>query len=114
MKAELLSRRFLTIRNLVRNFHLSFRSYKGKKILKALDSPVLQMSSHDLFEKLSSLPRWKGKFRDPIDGVIPIGTNKEIELMIDLLIERFTISAVTGQEYDTEVKRKADNIQTEA
>jgi hypothetical protein len=30
--------------------------------------------------------------------------------MIDLLSERFTVSEVTGQEYDTEVKKKADKI----
>lgn len=29
--------------------------------------------------------------------------------MIDLLIERFTVSQVTGQEYDTEVKKKAED-----
>lgn len=88
------------------------RSHKAyrKKILKALDSPVLQMKSIDLFNKLSTLPRWKGKFKSPVNGKIPIETNKEVEAMIDLLVERFTISQVSGQEYDTEVKKKAEDI----
>lgn len=89
----------------------SHRPYR-KKMMKALDSPVLQMTPEALFEKVSTLPRWKGKFRDPVDGVIPIETNKEIELMIDLLVERFTVSPVSGQEYDTEVKKKAEEITT--
>ena len=46
-------------------------------------------------------------FRDPVDGAIPIDSVKEIETMIDLLAERFTISPVSEQEYDTEVKKKA-------
>ncbi len=28
--------------------------------------------------------------------------------MIDLITERFTVSEVSGQEYDTEVKKKAE------
>lgn len=88
--------------------HKPFR----KKMLKALDSPVLSMRSDDLWTKISTLPRWKGKFKAPVDGSIPIETNKEIEAMIDLLIERFTVSEVSGQEYDTEVKKKAEEIET--
>ena len=87
----------------------SHKSYR-KKMLKALDSPVLEMAPDALIEKITTLPRWKGKFKDPVDGMIPINTVKEIEAMIDLLAERFTVSPVTGQEYDTEVKKKADVI----
>lgn len=87
----------------------SHKPYR-KKIMKALDSPVLQMSSDALIDKVTTLPRWKGKFRDPVDGVIPIDSVKEIEAMIDLLAERYTVSPVSGQEYDTEVKKKAEEI----
>lgn len=88
----------------------SHKTYK-KKMMKALDSPVLKMTSDALIEKVTTLPRWKGKFRDPVDGTIPIDSVKEIEAMIDLLSERFTVSPVTGQEYDTEVKKKAEEIE---
>ena len=87
----------------------SHKPYR-KKIMKVLDSPVLQMTSDALIEKITTLPRWKGKFRDPVNGAIPIDNVKEIEAMIDLLSERFTVSPVTGQEYDTEVKKKAEEI----
>lgn len=87
----------------------SHKPYR-KKILKVLDSPVLQMTSDALIKKVTTLPRWSGKFRNPINGVIPIDSNKEIEAMIDLLAERFTESPVSGQEYDTEVKKKAAKI----
>lgn len=87
----------------------SHKPYR-KKIMKALDSPVLKMTADALIEKVTTLPRWKGKFRDPVDGAIPIDSVKEIETMIDLLAERFTISPVSGQEYDTEVKKKAEEI----
>lgn len=87
----------------------SHNSYR-KKVIKALDSPVLKMSSDALIEKVTTLPRWKGKFKDPVDGVIPITSVKEIEALIDLLAERFTVSPVSGQEYDTEVKKKAEEI----
>lgn len=87
----------------------SHRSYR-KKIMKAMDSPVLQMTADDLIKKITTLPRWKGIFRAPVNGKIPIESVKEIEAMIDLLSERFTVSPVSGQEYDTEVKKKADEI----
>ena len=87
----------------------SHKTYR-KKMMTVLDSPVLEMTSDVLIEKLTTLPRWKGKFRAPVDGTIPIGSIKEIEAMIDLLSERFTVSPVSGQEYDTEVKKKAEKI----
>ncbi len=54
------------------------------------------------------MDRWKGKFKEPVDGKIPIDTFKDVENLIDLLDERFTKSEITGQEYDTDVKKKAE------
>ena len=50
----------------------------------------------------------QGKFKEPVDGKIPIDTFKDVENLIDLLDERFTKSEITGQEYDTDVKKKAE------
>lgn len=86
--------------------HVPYR----KKLIRAMDSPVLEMTLDELYGKISSLPRWSGKFKAPVNGSIPIEKVSEIESMIDLLSERFTVSEVTGQEYDTEVKKKADKI----
>ena len=87
----------------------SHKTYK-KKMMQALDSPVLEMTSDALIEKVTTLPRWKRRFKDPVDNKIPIDSVKDIEAMIDLLSERFTVSPVTDQEYDTEVKKKAEEI----
>ena len=79
-----------------------------KKMMRAMNSPVLSMTAEELFLKVSTVERWKGKFKDPVDGKIPIETFKEVESLIDLLDERYTVSEITGQEYDTDVKKKAE------
>ena len=84
-----------------------------KKMMRALDSPVLLMTAEALFLKVSTVERWKGKFKEPVDGKIPIDTFKEVESLIDLLDERYTVSEVTGQEYDTDVKKKAEETNSE-
>ena len=77
-------------------------------MMRAMNSPVLSMTAEALFLKVSTVERWKGKFKDPVDGKIPIETFKEVESLIDLLDERYTVSEITGQEYDTDVKKKAE------
>ena len=78
-----------------------------KRMLRATDSPILNMEREELFERISTVDRWKGKFQT-VNGKIQISTFKEVEYLIDLLDERYTVSQVSGQEYDTEVKKKAD------
>lgn len=90
------------------------KSYQ-KKMMKIIDSPILSMynrNANGLYEKVSSLARWEGRIKKPVDGRIPIETKDDIEAMIDLLIERFTKSEVSGQEYDTIVKRKVETMET--
>ena len=82
-----------------------------KKMMRTLDSPVLLMSAESLFLKISTVERWKGRFKEPVDGKIPINTFRDVENLIDLLDERYTVSEVTGQEYDTDVKKKAAKSQ---
>lgn len=77
-----------------------------RKLMRALDSPVLQMSSSDLFAKISTIDRWQGRFKPPVEGKLSIDSFAEVESLIDLLDERYTVSEVTGQEYDTDVKKK--------
>lgn len=79
------------------------------KMMRALDSPVLQMTREELFQRVFAVERWKGKFRRPIDGKIPIETFRDVENLIDLLDERYTKSEITGMEYDTDVKKKAED-----
>lgn len=85
-----------------------------KKMMRALNSPVLSLSIEELILKISTIERWHRKFKEPVNGKIPIDTFKEVESLIDLLDERYTKSEVTGQEYDTDVKKKAANVIEEA
>lgn len=72
-----------------------------KKMMRAIDSPVLQMKAEDLFQKITTVERWKGQFKSPVGGKIPLDTFKEVESLIDLLDERYTKSEITNQEYDS-------------
>ena len=76
------------------------------KMLGVSDSAVLSMTASNLLKKLKSIKRWKGKFKTPVDGKIPIKTISDVENLIDLLSEKFTRSEISGQEYETDVKKK--------
>ena len=75
-------------------------------MLGVSDSAVLSMTASNLLKKLKSIKRWKGKFKTPVDGKIPIKTISDVENLIDLLSEKFTRSEISGQEYETDVKKK--------
>ena len=76
-----------------------------KKMMRTLDSPVLHMNKEKLINRINTVPQWKGRFKVSEDGKILINTYKEVELLIDLLDERFTKSEITDEEYDTGVKK---------
>lgn len=79
-----------------------------KKMMKAVDSPILDMTVSDLKDKLTTVPRWKDVFTFDPKGKIEIKNYDDVELVIDLFYERYTKSEVSDQEYDTEVKRKVN------
>ena len=55
------------------------------------------------------MERWKNVFE--IQGTqVHLRTFTDVENIIDLFTERYTKSEVTGQEYDTSVKDKAEPI----
>ena len=82
--------------------HIPYR----KKMMKAVDSPILDMKVSDLKAKLTTVPRWKGVFSLDPKGKIEIKNYKDVKSVIDLFYERYTKSEVSDQEYDTDVKRK--------
>lgn len=78
----------------------------AKKMMRIKDSKVLQKTSEELYEKVTTLPRWQGKFELDVENQkIVINTYQQVENLIDLLDERYTRSDVTGEEYDTGVKK---------
>ena len=86
----------------------------GIKQLEPVDDanhkfPVATMSKERLLEKLRTVERWKNVFEIQ-DAQVYLRTFSDVENIIDLFTERYTKSEVTGQEYDTSVKDKAEPI----
>lgn len=78
----------------------------AKKVLRLKNSKVLTKSKEDLYKKITTLPRWRGKFElNETDHTIILKTNAHVESLIDLLDERYTRSDVTNEEYDTSAKK---------
>lgn len=81
----------------------------AKKMMQIHKYPVTVMDREALIEKLYTVERWKGVFE--IQGTqVHLRNFTDVENVIDLFIERYTKSEVTGQEYDTSVKDKAKPI----
>lgn len=84
----------------------SERTTYAKKVLRLKDSKVLTKSKDELFKKLTTLPRWRGRFDiNAHDHTINLKTYTDVEALIDLLDERYTRSDVTNEEYDTSAKK---------
>lgn len=84
----------------------------AKKMMQIHKFPVTTMSRESLMEKLKTVERWKNVFEIQ-GGQVHLRTYSDVENIIDLFTERYTKSEVTGQEYDTAVKDKAEPIEVE-
>ena len=74
--------------------------------MRIKDSKVLQKTPEELYEKVTTVPRWQGVFNlDEENHKLVINTYQQVENLIDLLDERYTRSDITGEEYDTSVKK---------
>ena len=83
----------------------------AKKMMQIHKFPVASMQKDELLNKLRTVERWKNVF-DVEEGQVRLKTYADVERLIDLFTERYTKSEVTGQEYDTEVKDKAEPLLT--
>lgn len=81
----------------------------AKKMMQIHKFPVASMSKERLIEKLHTVARWKNVF-DIQGDQIYLRTYTDVEKVIDLFTERYTKSEITGQEYDTTVKNKAEPV----
>lgn len=67
-----------------------------KKMLRIKNSSVLRKNKEDLYVKITTLPRWKGKFDiNKEDHTINLRNYEQVENLIDLFDERYTRSDVT-------------------
>lgn len=74
----------------------------AKKMMRIKDSKVLRKTAMELYQRVTTLPRWKGKFDiDENNNKIILNTYEQVENLIDLLDERYTRSDVTDEEYDS-------------
>lgn len=84
----------------------------AKKMMQIHKFPVATMNRDWLIEKLQTVERWKNVFE--IQGrQVYLRNFSDVEHSIDLFAERYTKSEVTGQEYDTSVKNKAEPVRSE-
>ena len=79
----------------------------AKKMMRIADSQVLKMDLAKLLENIHQSSRWNGKITEE-NGKFVLDTYAQVENLIDLLDERYTRSDITGEEYDTDVKKLAD------
>ena len=78
----------------------------AQKMMQIHNFPVAAMNKEILISRLSSIERWKDSFIIQ-NGEFYLRHFADVELLIDLFTERYTKSEVSGQEYDTAVKKKA-------
>jgi len=84
----------------------------AKKMMRISDSKVLEMEPTKLRENIHRSTRWNGKIEEDKNGKFVIDTYPQVEILIDLLDERYTRSDITDTEYDTDVKRVAEPVVT--
>ena len=80
-----------------------------KRVMRISHSKVLQHPKEEILKNIDETDRWKDVFKFEGDK-IKLDTYKDVENLIDLLDERFTVSPITGEEYDTDVKKPAERI----
>lgn len=80
----------------------------AKRLMQIHQYPVADMSQAELLSRIRSVDRWRDQFVILNDQIV-IKNYKDIDNLIDLFTERYTRSEVSGQEYDTQVKRLTSN-----
>lgn len=75
----------------------------AKKLLKAKNSPVLQMKKADLLNKLKEHSRYKSMFKFEEDHIV-IASQKDAAAFIKMVNDDIVRSELTGQEYDSSSK----------
>ncbi len=80
-------------------------------MLRLNNSKVLTKSKEELYTKITTLLRWRGKFDfNEVDHTISLKNYGQVENLIDLLDERYTRSDVTDKEYDTSTKKWVEPV----
>lgn len=94
--------KFLSLEKFVA-FENKSKLTNAKKLLKAKNSPVLQMKKNDLLENLKKHSRYKTMFKFEEDHIV-ISSQKEAAAFIKMLNDDIVRSELTGKEYDSSSK----------
>lgn len=78
----------------------------AKKMMRIKQYNVIRKTPEELINKIITVQRWQYVFKIE-DGKIQLNTFKDVENLIDLFDERYTISLITNDEFDTDVKKLA-------
>lgn len=76
----------------------------ARRMMRISEYNVLNQNPQDLLNRIQQVDRWKDMFNIK-DGKIQLKTYTDVENLIDLFNERYTISEITGDEFDTDVKK---------
>ncbi|MBR1741176.1 MAG: DUF4868 domain-containing protein [Lachnospiraceae bacterium] len=77
-----------------------------KKVMRIANSKVLLHPKEMILKNINESARWKDTFKFQDDRIV-LEKYQDVENLIDLLDERYTVSQITGEEYDTDVKKPA-------
>ena len=81
----------------------------ARKMMRIKSYNVINMNAQEIMDRVQDIPRWKDVFKIN-EGKIALNTYKDVENLIDLFDERFTRSEVTGDEFDTDVKKPVASL----
>lgn len=81
----------------------------ARRMMRINEYHVVQKDSEFLINKIQTVDRWKNVF-EIVEGKICLNTFKDVENLIDFFNERYTVSEITGDEFDTDVKRLAKPV----
>lgn len=82
------------------------RKTYAKKMMRIKQYNVIKKTPEELINKIKTVPRWKNVFKVENEKIV-LDTYEDVENLIDLFDERYTVSPVTGDEFDTDVKKLA-------
>lgn len=85
----------------------SNRKY-ARRMMRISDYHVKDLKPEILLSRIQSVKRWNGVFDINEENRIQLRTYNDVENLIDLFDERYTVSEVTGDEFDTDVKKLAE------
>lgn len=88
----------------IMEFEAKDKLTNAKKLMKIKSSPVLKMNKTRLIDKISTLPRYKDKFKIE-DETIIVNTYNDVKELLKMLNDDYLKSELTDEEYESPSKQ---------